>query len=150
MQRKNARMNSSHYVALHGPLGSYLRDAFYESMSHDVVAYMPRGLQRPSYFLFFVLVVSTTFLQSGRRYDSSPNDFYTQICMSIARIPTIYFCCSPWNFGFLSSRCFARGQCRCCGVPPCSSGSCVFLRHVQIFPPFPFYLIGGFHCFLFL
>jgi hypothetical protein len=31
------------------------------------------------------------------------------------------FCCSSWYFEFLSSRCFACGQCRCCGMSPCSS-----------------------------
>jgi hypothetical protein len=39
-----------------------------------------------------------------------------------ARINATYLCFSSWDFGFLSWQCFAGGQCRCCGMPPCSSG----------------------------
>jgi hypothetical protein len=39
-----------------------------------------------------------------------------------ARINATYLCLSSWDFGFLSWQCFAGGQCRCCGMPPCSSG----------------------------
>jgi hypothetical protein len=51
-----------------------------------------------------------------------------------ARIHVTSFCCSLRCFGFLSSRWFARGQRRCCGIPPRSSGLCLSKGAFYSFP----------------
>jgi hypothetical protein len=72
-----------------------------------------------------------------RRSTSLPLRRFWGMCGEIIRATS--FRCSSWYVGFLSSRRFLGGQCRCCGTPSCSSG----LGMWGLFAPSAFCLFRG-------